>query len=406
MANVAHPSRIVIVGAALAGASAAISLRKLGYTGEISLIGEEAELPYERPPLSKAVLIGERDEPDWVSDEALYADQRIQLVRGTTVTRIDRPHRRVLAAGGREFGYDRLLLATGSTPRQLTVPGADLDGVCTLRTLDDALALRERFTAEARVAIVGTGWIGCEASAAARQHGSAVTMVGPHSQPLLRVLGEKVGATFAALHRDHDVELRLGTKVLGFTGNDGRVTGVRLPGGASVAADVVVVGIGVIPNIALAEVAGLALFEDGIAVDSTLRTSDPDIYAAGDIAAQDHPKYGRRVRIEHWANAKDQGEHVAANLLGEQAPYEKRPFFFSDQYDLGCEYRGLADPTRDRLIVRGDLPAREFIAFWLRDGAVAAALNVNSWDDGDALQDLVDSGRKVEPEQLVSGSLG
>ena len=169
-------------------------------------------------------------------------------------------------------------------------------------------------------------------------------------------------------------------------------------------ADTVVVGVGVMPNIALAEAAGLALADGGIAVDATLRTSDPDIYAVGDIAAHDHPAYGRRVRVEHWANAKDQGEHVAGNLLGEAAPYEKRPFFFSDQYDLGCEYRGLADPTRDRLVVRGDLAEREFTAFWLRDGAVAAALNVNPWDDGDALQDLVDSGRPVEVDDLVNGS--
>jgi 3-phenylpropionate/trans-cinnamate dioxygenase ferredoxin reductase component len=404
MANAAHPSRIVIVGASLAGATAAIKLRELGYAGELALIGEETELPYERPPLSKALLIGNVDEPDWVGDEALYADQQIQLARGTTVTRIDRSHRRVVA-GGRDFGYDRLLIATGSTPRQLDVHGADLDGIFTLRTLGDALALRERLTADARVAVVGAGWIGCETAAAARQHGSTVTVVEPRSQPLLGVVGERVGATFAALHRDHGVDLRLGTKVHGFTGNDGQVTGVRLPGGASVPADTVIVGVGVIPNIALAEVAGLALFEDGIAVDSTLRTSDPDIYAVGDVAAQDHPKYSRRVRVEHWANAKDQGEHVAANLLGAGVPYEKRPFFFSDQYDLGCEYRGLADPSRDRLVVRGALEAREFIAFWMKDGAVAAALNVNSWDDGDALQDLVDSGRKIEAGDLVSGSL-
>jgi len=405
MANAAHPSRIVIVGASLAGATAAIKLRELGYAGELALIGEETELPYERPPLSKALLIGDVDEPDWVGDEALYADQQIQLARGTTVTRIDRSHRRVVA-GGRDFDYDRLLIATGSTPRQLDVHGADLDGIVTLRTLGDALALRERLTADARVAVVGAGWIGCETAAAARQHGSTVTVVEPRSQPLLGVVGERVGATFAALHRDHGVDLRLGTKVHGFTGNDdGQVTGVRLPGGASVPADTVIVGVGVIPNIALAEVAGLALFEDGIAVDSTLRTSDPDIYAAGDVAAQDHPRYSRRVRVEHWANAKDQGEHVAANLLGAGVPYEKRPFFFSDQYDLGCEYRGLADPSRDRLVVRGALEAREFIAFWMKDGAVAAALNVNSWDDGDALQDLVDSGRKIEAGDLVSGSL-
>ena len=405
MANAAHPSRIVIVGASLGGASAALKLRELGYAGELILIGEETELPYERPPLSKAVLIGDADEPDWVGDEALYADKQIELVRGTTVTRIDRTGRRVMA-GRHDFGYDRLLLSTGSTPRQLEIPGGDLEGVFTLRTFGDSLTLRDRFTAEARVAVVGAGWIGCESAAAARQHGSTVIMVEPQSEPLFGVVGERVGATFAALHRDHGVDLRLGTKVHGFTGNDGRVTGVRLPGGASVAADTVVIGVGVIPNIALAEVAGLTLADGGIAVDATLRTSDPDIFAVGDIAAEDHPRYGRRVRVEHWANAKDQGEHVAANLLGEEAPYEKRPFFFSDQYDLGCEYRGLADPSKDRLVVRGDLQAREYIAFWLRDGAVAAALNVNSWDDGDALQDLVDSGRPVAVDDLVSGSLG
>jgi 3-phenylpropionate/trans-cinnamate dioxygenase ferredoxin reductase component len=404
MANAARPSRIVIVGASLAGATAALKLRELGYTGELTLIGEEADLPYERPPLSKSVLIGNTDEPDWVADEASYADQQIALVGGTTVTRIDRAHQRVVA-GRHDYEYDRLLLATGSTPRQLEAPGSDLDGLFTLRTLGDSLAIRERFTAGAQIAVVGAGWIGCEAAAAARQRGCSVVVIEPQPEPLFAVVGHQVGATFAALHREHGVDLRLGTKVRAFTGNDGKVTGVRLHGGASVAADTVVVGIGVIPNIALAEVAGLALAEDGIAVDATLRTSDPAIYAVGDIAAHDHPKYGRRVRVEHWANAKDQGEHVAANLLGEEIPYQKRPFFFSDQYDLGCEYRGLADPTRDRLVVRGDLAAREYIAFWLRDGAVAAALNVNSWDDADALQDLVDSGRKVEPDELVNGSL-
>ncbi len=404
MANAAHPSRIVIVGASLAGATAALRLRELGYAGELTLIGEESELPYERPPLSKAVLIGNTDEPDWVADEATYADRQIELVRDTTVTRIDRAHQKVMA-GKHEFGYDRLLLATGSTPRQLEAPGSDLDGLFTLRTLDDSLAMRERFTAGAQIAVVGAGWIGCEAAAAARQRGATVVVIEPQPQPLFGVVGHHVGATFAALHRDHGVDLRLGTKVRGFTGDDGQVASVRLHGGASIPADTVVVGIGVIPNIALAEVAGLALAQDGIAVDATLRTSDPAIYAVGDIAAHDHPKYPGRVRVEHWANAKDQGEHVAANLLGEEAPYEKRPFFFSDQYDLGCEYRGLADPTHDRLVVRGDLAAREYIAFWLREGAVAAALNVNSWDDGDALQDLVDSGRKVEPDSLVNGAL-
>jgi 3-phenylpropionate/trans-cinnamate dioxygenase ferredoxin reductase component len=405
MVDAAQPARIVIVGASLAGASAAITLRELGYAGELTLIGEEPERPYERPPLSKAVLIGDANEPDWVRDEAYYADHQIELRRGTSVTRIDR-ERHVVVAGEVEHGYDKLLLATGSTPRRLDVPGADLAGVFTLRTLGDSLMLRERFIAGAEIVVVGAGWIGCESAAAARHRGASVTVVEPLNQPLLRVVGEEVGASFAALHREHGVDLRLGTTVVGFGGEGGRVTEVRLPDGAVLPADAVVVGVGVLPNIALADAAGLELAEGGVAVDATLRTSDPDIYAAGDIAAHDHPRYGRRVRVEHWANAKDQGEHVAGNLLGADAAYEKRPFFFSDQYDLGCEYRGLADPARDRLVVRGDLEAREFIAFWLRDGAVAAALNVNVWDDGDALQDLVDSGRPVEPDALVSGSLG
>ena len=404
MVEVAHPARIVIVGASLGGASAAVTLRELGYAGELTLIGDETDLPYERPPLSKAVLMGNADEPDWVREESYYADHQIELLRGTTVTRID-PTRHVVVAGGTEHGYDKLLIATGATPRRLDVPGADLDGVFTLRTLGDSLVLRERFTAGADIVVVGAGWIGCESAAAARHWGSSVTVVEPLTQPLLKVVGERVGASFAALHREHGVDLRLGTSVVGFDGEGGQVSSVRLPDGVSIPADTVVVGVGVVPNVALADAAGLELAEGGVAVDATLRTSDPDIYAVGDVAAHDHPAYGSRVRVEHWANAKDQGEHVAGNLLGAAAAYEKRPFFFSDQYDLGCEYRGLADPTRDRLVVRGDLAQREFIAFWLRDGAVAAALNVNSWDDGDALQDLVDSGRPVEPDALVSGSL-
>ena len=398
------PNRIVIIGASLAGATAAIALRNQGYEGELTLIGEEAERPYERPPLSKAVLLGDAEEPDWVADEGFYADQAIDLRRNTTVTRID-PAAHLVVAGGEEIGYDKLLIATGSAPRRLEVPGADLAGLYTLRGYGDALALRERFTAGTAVVVVGAGWIGCEVAAAARKHGSSVIMVDPLPQPLFNVVGDRVGGTFAALHREHGVDLRLGTEVTSFAG-DGVVSSVRLSGGVSEDADVVVVGVGAIPNIALADAAGLELAGDGIAVDATLRTSDPDIYAAGDVACEDHPKYAERVRVEHWANAKDQGEHVAGNLLGAEAAYEKRPFFFSDQYDLGCEYRGLADPTRDQLVVRGDLEAREFIAFWLRDGAVAAALNVNQWDDGDALQDLVDSGRPVEIDQLTSGSLG
>jgi 3-phenylpropionate/trans-cinnamate dioxygenase ferredoxin reductase component len=395
-----QPSRIVIVGASLAGATAAIALRDQGYQGELTLIGEESQLPYERPPLSKALLLGERDEPDWVGDEATYADKGITLRLGTMATRFDRD-RKVVVASRHEYRYDKLLIATGSSARRLDIHGSELDGLLTLRTLEESLALRERFTEGANVVIVGAGWIGCEAAAAARQHGANVTIVEPRSQPLLLVLGEQIGATFAALHRDHGVDLRLGTGVKGFAG-EGTASAVLIKSGHPIPADTILIGVGAAPNIALADAAGLKLADGGIAVDATLRSSDPDIYAAGDVAAHDHPKYRHRVRVEHWANAKDQGAHVAGNLLGAEAPYQLRPFFFSDQYDLGCEYRGLADPAKDRLVVRGDLASREFTAFWLRDGAVAAALNVNQWDDGDALQELVDTGRQVSDKDLVS----
>jgi 3-phenylpropionate/trans-cinnamate dioxygenase ferredoxin reductase component len=398
--NSQQPSRIVIIGASLAGASAAIGLRDQGYQGELTLIGEESQLPYERPPLSKAVLIGNTNEPDWVGDEATYADKNISLRLGTTATRIDR-NRKVVVASRTEYPYDKLLIATGSAPRRLDIPGADLEGLLTLRTLEESLALRERFTEGATIVIVGAGWIGCEAASAARQRGANVTVIEPRSQPLLPVVGEQVGATFAALHRDHGVDLRLGLGVIGFAG-DGVVSSVHVKGHGSIPADTVLIGVGAAPNIALADAAGLKLTDGGIAVDATLRSSDPDIYAAGDVAAHDHPKYRHRVRVEHWANAKDQGAHVAANLLGAEEPYVLRPFFFSDQYDLGCEYRGLADPAKDRLVVRGDLAARDFTAFWLRDGAVAAAMNVNQWDDGEALQELVDTGRHVSDKELVS----
>ncbi|HEY6689314.1 MAG TPA: FAD-dependent oxidoreductase [Propionibacteriaceae bacterium] len=395
-----QPSRIVIIGASLAGGSAAIALRDQGYQGEVTVIGEESQLPYERPPLSKAVLIGERDEPDWVAEEATYADKEISLRLGTMATRIDRA-RKVVVASRTEYPYDKLLIATGSGSRRLDLPGADLEGLLTLRTLEESLGLRERFIDGARIVIVGAGWIGCEAAAAARLHGANVTVIEPRSQPLLGVVGEQIGATFAALHRDHGVDLRLGIGVTGFAG-DGVVSSVHIKGYASVPADMVLIAVGAAPNIALADVAGLKLADGGIAVDATLRSSDPDIYAAGDVAAHDHPRYSHRVRVEHWANAKDQGTHVARNLLGAEEPYLLRPFFFSDQYDLGCEYRGLADPTKDRLVVRGDLKSREFTAFWLRDGAVAAAMNVNQWDDGDTLQELVDSGRHVHDQELLA----
>lgn len=397
--------RIVIVGAGLAGASAAGALREHGFDGDITLFGQERHRPYELPPLSKAILLGDADQPDWVHEPDYYDTHGIDLRSGTEIIELRPGDRVVVDASGNEHGYDRLLLATGSRPRRLPVVGGDRPVLHLLRTLDDSLELRQRLVDGAHIVIVGAGWIGCEVAAAARKHGAQVTMIDPLPLPLYGVLGDQIGAVFRDLHAEHGVQLRLGTAVDGFIGENGPVPSVHLADGTQLAADVIVVGVGAAPRLELAEHAGLALADGGIAVDAALRTSAPDIYAAGDIAAHQHPHYPGRVRVEHWANAKNQGPHVARSLLGGNDPYRASPFFFSDQYDLGCEYRGLADPRTSQLVVRGDIHSREFIAFWLHDGHVTAAMNVNSWDDSDALKALVDTRPQVSPDQLVTGDL-
>ncbi|MEV7096577.1 FAD-dependent oxidoreductase [Amycolatopsis sp. NPDC051045] len=396
-----EPRKIVIVGAGLGGASAAAAVRERGYPGEILLLGSDPHSPYELPPLSKGVLLGTTDEPDWVHEEKFYAEKDIRFSAGVTATRIELGARLVLDETGGEHPYDRLVLATGSRPRRLPVPGGDLPGLYTLRTLDDALELRSAFAAAERVVIVGAGWIGSEAAAAARTHNAEVTVVDPVRVPLANVVGETVGGVFRDLHAEKGVHWRLGEQVAEITGGPDGVRGVRLSGGEELTADVVLIAVGAAPRVELAHAAGLELSDDGgVAVDAALRTSAPDVYAVGDIAAHFHPRYGRRIRVEHWANAKDQGTHVAQNLLGGNEPFLASPYFFTDQYDLGCEYRGLADPAADELVIRGDLASREFTAFWLREGEVAAAMNVNMWDDGDALAALVDGHAKVTAEQL------
>jgi NADPH-dependent 2,4-dienoyl-CoA reductase/sulfur reductase-like enzyme len=257
-----------------------------------------------------------------------------------------------------------------------------------------------------RVVIAGAGWIGCEAAAAARKHGAQVTVVDPLPLPLHTALGDTIGALFRDVHESEGVTFRFGVGVAEFTGADGLATGVRLDDGTEVPADVVLVAVGAKPRTELAQDAGLTLAHDsGVVVDETLRTSATDVFAIGDIASHQHPRYGDRLRVEHWANAKDQGTHVAKNVLGGTEPYSASPYFFSDQYDLGMELRGRPDPFGDELVVRGDLDTREFIAFWLRDGAVQAAMNVNMWDDGDTLQALVDARARVEPAKLVDADL-
>jgi 3-phenylpropionate/trans-cinnamate dioxygenase ferredoxin reductase component len=401
----AEPRRIVIVGTGLGGASAAGALREQGYDGEVLLVGEQRHRPYELPALSKGILLGDTEEPDWVHDESFYAEKNIDLRLGTRVGAVS-PGDRTVDIDGTPQPWDRLLLATGSTPRRLRVTGHDFENVRRLRRLDDARSLRQELTGGRNIVIVGAGWIGCEVAAAARKHGANVTVVDPLPTPLHRVLGDTVGGVFRTLHESQGVTFRLDTGVDGYTGSDGRATGVQLEDGTELPADLVVVAVGAYPRTDLAQEAGLALSDDGgVQVDAALRTSAPDVYAVGDIAAHAHPRYERRLRVEHWANAKDQGTHVAQNLLGANEPYTASPYFFSDQYDLGMEFRGLPDPFGDELVVRGDLAGREFTAFWLRDGAVQAAMNVNMWDDGDALQALVDARKRVEPQKLVDADL-
>lgn len=390
-----EPQRIVIVGTGLAGASAASALRDRGYDGKITMFGTERHRPYELPALSKDVLLGKAAEPAWVHEPSFYSDNEIDLRLGVSVLDLRPGDHTIVDSDGAVRPYDRLLLATGSRPRVL--PGAQGH---VLRTLDDSLALKSALREGRHVVIVGAGWIGCEVASAARTHGCRVTVVDPLAEPLVRVLGAEMGAMFRGLHEEHGVEFKLGTGVASFS-----PSGVRLDDGTELLPDVTVLAVGATPRLELAEAAGLELASGGVAVDALLRTSAPDVFAAGDIAAQDHPRHGDRVRVEHWANAKDQGTHVAGSLLGLDDPYVKSPYFFTDQYDLGMEYRGLAGPD-DELVVRGDVASREFIAFWLRDGRLRAAMNVNVWDHGTALKALVDAQATVTPEQLEEADLG
>ncbi|MFF4338892.1 NAD(P)/FAD-dependent oxidoreductase [Kitasatospora sp. NPDC001540] len=388
---------IVIVGAGLAGAKAAEALRAEGYRGPVTLVGDEAERPYERPPLSKGYLLGkEEKEKVYVHPADWYAQHEVTLRLGTAATAIDPAGHTVTLEGGERLPFSKLLLATGSAPRTLPVPGGDGDFVRTLRRLGDSEQLRAAFRPGARVVIVGAGWIGLEAAAAARTAGAEVTVLEAAELPLLRVLGREVARVFADLHRAHGVDLRLEVEV-----EELRADGVRLGDGSTVPADVLLVGVGIAPNTALAEHAGLTV-DNGVRTDQHLATSHPDVFAAGDVANAFHPLFGKPIRVEHWANALNQPAVAAASMLGKAAVYDRVPYFFTDQYDLGMEYTGYAEPGGyDRVVFRGDVAGREFLAFWLSGGKVLAGMNVNVWDVTDPIRELVRSGRAVDPERLA-----
>ncbi|MGH9117751.1 MAG: NAD(P)/FAD-dependent oxidoreductase [Acidimicrobiales bacterium] len=388
----------MIVGASLAGAKAAETLRAEGFDGRVVLIGAEPHRPYERPPLSKQLLRGESNVEDaYVHEESFYVDHDIELRLGERVTQID-PHATVVhLESGERIAYERLLIATGARPRRLHLPGADLDGIHYLRDLTDTVALRQGLASATRVAVVGAGWIGSEVAASARQLGHQVAVIDPGPFPLW-ILGAEIGVVYRDLHAEHGVDLHLNETVEGFVG-DHAVAGVVTAGGQTIDADLVVIGIGVGPRIELAQRAGLAI-DNGIAVDERLETSTPGVFAAGDAAAAWHPTLRRRIRVEHWANALHQGVAAARNMLGAAVPYDRVPYFYSDQYDLGMEYSGYA-PTWDRVVFRGDPETREFIAFWLTDDRVVAAMNANVWDVSEPLGSLVAAQRVIDVARLL-----
>ncbi|MCV7075431.1 NAD(P)/FAD-dependent oxidoreductase [Mycobacterium szulgai] len=392
----------VIVGGGLAGAKAVEALQDNNFDGQVILIADEEQLPYERPPLSKEYLAGKKTLADFtVHDSGWYRDHDVDLRLSMGATTVDPAAHTVGLADDSTVRYDKLLLATGSASRRPSILGSDAAGVHYLRNYDDAAALNSVLAEGSSLAVVGAGWIGLEVAAGARQRGVNVTVVEAAPQPLQAALGEQVGEIFATLHREHGVDLRLGAQVEKISTQSGKATGLRLADGSEVGADAVLVAVGAKPNVELAERAGLSLGDGGVLVDASLRTSDPDIYAVGDIAAAQHPLFGTRIRTEHWANALKQPAVAVAGMLGRPGEYAELPYFFTDQYDLGMEYVGYA-PSFDRVVFRGDVAKREFVAFWLDgDSRVLAGMNVNIWDVLDDVKALIRSRASVDVERLA-----
>jgi 3-phenylpropionate/trans-cinnamate dioxygenase ferredoxin reductase subunit len=409
----------VIVGGGLAGAKAAETLRAEGFDGEIVLFGDETERPYERPALAKGYLLGKDErESVFVHPAGWYEEHQVDLRLGAPVTTINRAAHTAGFEGGR-VSYDKLAITTGAHARKLAIPGADLGNVLYLRNLEESDALRAAFKPDMNVVIVGSGWIGLEAAAAARQAGSAVTIVEPQPTALYSALGPELGEKFAALHREHGVVFRFGESTVEFgpaevdgklpAAGDSRegwpVGRVITSSGAELPADVVVVGIGAVPNDALAQAADLDV-DNGVLTDAALRTSDVDIFAAGDVANSYLPLLGRHVRLDHWANALHGGETVAKSMLGQTVEYNRVPYFYSDQYDLGMECSGLPLPgSYDQVLYRGDSAGYEFIACWLSEGRLVAGMNVNVWDVTGDIQNLIRSGRQLDPARLTDPAI-
>ena len=381
----------VIVGGGLAAAKAAEGLRHGGFDGRVVLVGEEHHPPHERPPLSKGYLLGtEALENAVVHPREWYVEQDVDLRLGEPARSLD-VDAHTAAVGQEQIGFDRLLIATGATARRLPVVKNAKAPVTYLRTIEDSQRIRAALQPGRRSVVIGGGWIGLEVAAAARNAGCEVVVVEALEAPLVRVLGPEVARVFADLHRSHGVDLRTNTSVTSVGADAGRAV-VQLGDGVTLAADLVVVGVGATPSTALADAAGLKV-DNGIVVDESLRTSHPDVFAAGDVANAYHPRLGRHLRVEHWDNAIAQGLAAARNMLGANEPYQRLPYFFTDQYDVGMEYVGSVGPAGyDEAVLRGDVEGRTFTAFWLKDGAVLAGMHVNDWDAIEPIRQIVAAG--------------
>ncbi|MGO1660952.1 MAG: NAD(P)/FAD-dependent oxidoreductase [Canibacter sp.] len=398
-------SGIVIIGAGQAGASAAQTLRENDYTGSITLIAGEPHYPYERPPLSKDVLQGSAEAASaYLQPESWYEENNIDVRTDTAAVSLDAEKHTVLLGSGETLPYEQALLATGSRARTLDLAGSDLEGVHTLRTIDESRALYDALSeGDQKLVVIGTGWIGMEVAASARTLGNEVTVLGRGNVPLAGVLGEKIGQGYQSLHESHGVVFRMNTEAEAIVGRD-RVEGVQIDGEV-IPADQVIVAVGAIPNLEVAERSGIEI-DNGVLTTARLATSASDVFAAGDIVNELHPVLNGRLRVEHWGTALAQGESAALAMLGRQVSYDKIPYFFTDQFDLGMELAGYPPLMEDaEVVIRGDFAGNEYIAFWVREGRVVGGMNVNIWDVNDTIQDLIASGQHVETAKLADSSV-
>ncbi|MGE0361423.1 MAG: NAD(P)/FAD-dependent oxidoreductase [Vicinamibacterales bacterium] len=392
------PPSFVVVGASLTGATAAATLRADGFDGDITLIGAEPDPPYERPPLSKQYLRGETPfEKALVRPATFYAEHRIETLFGVRATRVDPPGRVVHLETGRRVPYDRLLIATGVRNRRPPIPGLELDGVLDLRSVGDADALRRHIAAGKRAVVIGMGFIGCEVAASLRQMGVEVVAIESSPAPLFRVLGEEVGMVVASIHRDQGVETIFDDLVVRVEGH-GRVERVITKRGRRVECDFAVVGVGVDPVVDFLADSGIGV-DNGILVDEYCRSTVEGVYAAGDVANHTHPVFGRRMRVEHWQNAMQQGAAAARSMLGTAGPYDAIHWFWSDQYDANVQYAGFHREW-DRLVIRGSPERRSFVAFYLNQGRIDAVVALNRGKDVRRAIPLIRSREAVDPARL------